>query len=81
VIPSLRQDFNSRFRPETYRRFLHNLDACVRTHVSFRVAETPVFLPRELLEEMAAIGAELTHELVGDQEYLAESRKAIPDAY
>jgi hypothetical protein len=81
VIPSLRQDFNSRFRPETYRRFLHNLDACVRTHVSFRVAETPVFLHRELLEEMAAIGAELTHELVGDQEYLAESRKAIPDAY
>ena len=81
MIPSLRQDFNSRFRPETYRRFLHNLDACVRTHVSFRVAETPVFLHRELLEEMAAIGAELTHELVGDQEYLAESRKAIPDAY
>jgi hypothetical protein len=81
VISSLRQDFNSRFRPETYRTFLHNLDACVRTHVSFRVAETPVFLPRELLDQMAAIGAELTHQLVGDPDYLAESRKAIPDPF
>jgi len=81
VIPSLRQDFNSRFRPETYRLFLRNLDACVRTHVSFRVSETPVFLPRELLDEMAAIGAELTHRLVGDPAYLTESSKAIPEAY
>jgi hypothetical protein len=81
VIPSLRQDFNSRFRPETYRTFLRNLDACVRTHVSFRVAETPVFLSRKLLDEMAAIGAELTHRLVGDDEYLAASNKAIPDAW
>jgi hypothetical protein len=81
VIPSLRRDFNSRFRPQTYRLFLRNLDACVRSHVSFRVAETPVFLPKELLDEMAAIGAELTHRLVGDREYLAESCKAIPDVY
>jgi len=81
VIQSLRQDFNSRFRPEIYRAFLRNLDACVRTHVSFRVAETPVFLPRELLNEMAVIGADLTHQLVDDPEYLAESRKAIPESW
>jgi hypothetical protein len=81
VIPSLRQDFNSRFRPETYRHFLHSLDACVRTHVGFRVAETPVFFPRELLDEMASIGAVLTHRLVNDREYLAKSTKAIPEAY
>jgi hypothetical protein len=81
VIPSLRQDFNSRFRPETYRAFLRNLDACVRTHITFRIAETPIFLPRELLDEMAAIGADLTHRLVDDREYLAESSKAIPEAW
>jgi hypothetical protein len=81
VIPSLRQDFNSRFRPETYRLFLRNLDACVRSHVSFRVAETPIFLPKELLDKMASIGAELTYRLVDDQDYLAASSKAIPEAY
>ena len=81
MIRSLRQDFNSRFRPETYRLFLRNLDACVRSHVSFRVAETPIFLPKQLLDEMASIGAELTYQLVGDRDYLAASSKAIPEAY
>jgi hypothetical protein len=81
VIRSLRQQFNSRYRPEDYRHLLRNLDACVRTHVSFRVAETPVFLPKSLLDEMASIGAELTLRLVEDAAYLAKSAKAIPEAW
>jgi hypothetical protein len=81
VIRSLRKEFNSRFSPETYRLFLRNLDACVRTHVGFRVAETPVFFPRALLDEMADLGAELTRSLVSDPEYLAKSAKVIPEAW
>jgi hypothetical protein len=81
VIRSLRQEFNSRYRPEAYRLLLRNLDACVRTHVAFRVAETPVFFPKALLDEMASIGAELTRSLVSDREYLAESARAIPEAW
>lgn len=81
MIEPFRHDFNQRFRPETYRRMLHNLDACVRAHVQFRVAETPCFFPKELLEEMAEIGAELTHQLVGDKLYLKASRAAIPAEY
>jgi hypothetical protein len=81
VIASLRHDFNQRFQPETYRKMLHSLDACVRSHVEFRVAETPGFFPRQLLEEMAAIGEDLTYSLVGDQSYLAASRTMIPAQY
>jgi hypothetical protein len=81
VIRSLRQEFNSRYRPEAYRLLLRNLDVCVRTHVPFRVAETPVFFPKSLLDEMATVGAELTRRLVGDREYLAESSRAIPEAW
>jgi hypothetical protein len=81
VIRSLRQEFNSHYRPEAYRLLLRNLDACVRTHVAFRVAETPVFFPKSLLDEMASIGAELTRRLVADTEYLAESARAIPEAW
>jgi hypothetical protein len=81
VIRSLRQEFNSRYRPEAYRLLLRNLDARVRTHVAFRVAETPVFFPKALLDEMASIGAELTHRLVADKQYLAQSAKAIPAAW
>ncbi|HEX3438039.1 MAG TPA: hypothetical protein VHT24_14820 [Pseudacidobacterium sp.] len=78
MIPQLRHDFNQRFRPEAYRRMLHSLDACVRTHVGFRIAETPCFFPKILLEEMAAIGIEIIEQLVNDKEYLRASRAAIP---
>ena len=81
VIESLRRDFNQRFRPEAYRKMLHSLDACVRSHVEFRVAETPCFFPKELLDEMAAIGAELTHRLIDDKAYLKASRAMIPAQY
>lgn len=78
MIPYLRHDFNQRFCPEAYRRMLHSLDACIRTHVELRIAETPCFFPKKLLDEMAATGAELVEGLVHDLEYLKASREAIP---
>jgi len=80
VISPLRHAFNARFRLEDYRHLLRNLDACSRTHIGFRIAETPIFLPRELLEAMARTGAELTHELLANPEYLAASGRAIPES-
>jgi hypothetical protein len=81
VIPELRHDFNGRFRSEAFRKMLHGLDAVSRTHVSFPIAETPCFFPKPLLDEMAAVGAELTHRLVDDPAYLARSLAAIPEAW
>jgi hypothetical protein len=81
VLPALRHDFNARFQPETFRTLLHGLDAIARTHVSFPVAETPCFFPRELLEEMATTGAELTHRLLAHPDYLARSLAAIPETW
>jgi len=81
VIPALRRDFNARFRPETFRALLHSLDAISRTHVSFPVAETPCFFPQVLIEEMAAVGAELTLGLLDNPDYLARSLAAIPEAW
>lgn len=60
---------------------LQSLDARVRSHVEFRVAETPCFFPLEMLDEMAAVGAQLTHRLVNDQNYLKASRAMIPAQY
>jgi len=81
VIHYLRNDFNRRFRPELYGKFLESLDAASHTHVEFRVAETPCFFSMELMASIAEIGAELTYRLVGDPEYLALSRNAIPETY
>lgn len=82
MIPELRQDFNrNRFRPEAYRSMLHGLDAVSRTHVAFPVAETPCFFPKSLLDEMAAIGAELALRLIDDPVYLSASLAAIPEKW
>lgn len=81
MIPSLRLDFNRRFRAGDFRSMLHSLDAVARTHVAFPVAETPCFFPQSLLDQMAAIGSELTHRLLGDPAYLAASLAAIPEAW
>ena len=82
VIPELREDFNDRhFCPAGYRTMLHGLDAVARTHVSFPVAETPCFFPKGLLDEMAGIGAELTHRLLADREYMQRSLAAIPERW
>jgi hypothetical protein len=51
------------------------------TRVEYRIAETPVFLPLGLLEEMAAEGAQLTRSLMANAAYLAAARKAIPAGY
>jgi hypothetical protein len=81
VIPALRQDFNARFRPETFRNLLHSLDAIARTHVAFPVAETPCFFPQSLLNEISQIGNDLTLQLVNDPAYLARSLAAIPEQW
>ncbi len=49
--------------------------------MEYRIAETPVFLPLPLLEEMAAAGVELTQGLLGNAACLAAARKAIPAVF
>ena len=81
LIPELRFRFNQGFHPEAYAALLALLDQRCGTRVEFRVAETPIFVPLELLDEMAAAGAELAQALMGNAAYLAAARQAIPAGY
>ena len=81
VITELRQSFNSRFQPADYTRLLALLEELCGVRVEFRVAETPIFIPRERLDAMAGAGAQLTQSLLGDAEYLAAARNAIPPGF
>jgi hypothetical protein len=81
VIPDLRKDFNSRFTPEKYRRFLAELDRRCGMHVEFRNSETPCFFPGSILREMADTGKELIHQLVSNPQYVAASDISIPPEY
>jgi hypothetical protein len=49
--------------------------------VEFRVAETPVFMKKRLLDQMAAAGAQLAKSLLSNVKYLEAARQAIPAGY
>jgi hypothetical protein len=78
VIPELRREFNRRWRPELYRDFLCRLEEAAGTEIAFRCCETPVFLPKPLLDMMVRYGQEIYAQLMGNPEYLKASEKAIP---
>jgi hypothetical protein len=81
LIPELRSRFNYEFTPEQYETLLRLLEDRCGTRVEYRIAETPVFLPQELLADMATEGAELTRSLLENAAYLAAARQAIPAGY
>ena len=80
MIAELRRDFNARYNPEKYQRFLRALDEICGTHIKFRNCETPVFLPRTLFEKMDTYGRELIGQLM-TPDYLNQSEETVPAEY
>src|SRR5258708_38623641 len=78
MIPCLRKQFNDGFTQEKYRAFLRRVDEVCGTHGSFRLPETPCFIPKELIDRMTSDGQELIRQLVGNPAYLAKSDLAVP---
>jgi hypothetical protein len=81
MIPALREAFNRNFRPETYQQFLKNLEASAGAPIAFRVSETPCFLPKALLDQMAEYGRDLVLQLVDNPEYRRASDVTVPPQY
>jgi hypothetical protein len=81
MIPALREAFNRNFLPETYQQFLRSLEASAGTPIGFRVSETPCFLPKALLDQMAEYGRELVLQLVNNPDYLRASDVTVPKRY
>ncbi len=81
MIPSLRSEFNARWSDEKYARFLGVLERRFGEPAPFRLSETPIFLSKALVDAAALAGRDLLSQVVGNAEYLAASRKAIPEKY
>lgn len=81
MIPELRKQFNEKFDAKNYANFLEQLSAVSGGPVQFRVAETPIFLHRTLLRQMAQEGAAIARFLLADSAYLEAARPAIPAGY
>ena len=81
MIKELRTDFNRQWNAGRYRRLLERLDSRCGAHVSFRVCETPVFIPAYLIRLMEQSGGEIMEQLVGNADYMAASDQAIPSRF
>ena len=81
MIPSLRQSFNSKYKPEKYPQLLALLAERCGVPIGFRVSETPCFLPSDLIVQMGNDGKELIRQLVDSPEYRAHSSQSIPPEF
>jgi len=48
MIPHIRQAYNQDFTEAKYQEFLHFLNTRFQYEIEFRIAETPVFIPKQL---------------------------------
>jgi hypothetical protein len=78
VIADQRQQFNRNWTPARYAEFRRRLNSAAGTPISFRCSETPVFLPKPLLESMIRYGQELYAQLDANAEYTKASDAAVP---
>ncbi|HJS53263.1 MAG TPA: hypothetical protein VJ765_01930, partial [Chitinophagaceae bacterium] len=52
MVPKLRHEFNKNFTKEKYEAFLNELNNIHPGAIEFRVAETPVFIPKDFTKKM-----------------------------
>jgi len=80
MIPELRRYFNSTFTERRYRNFLERLDHRCRTAISFRVCETPCFVPKEIQRQCEEAAVELALQ-AHDPRYLELSDATLLPEY
>lgn len=63
MISTLRQQFNAQFDAATYERMLDEVAAMHQHRPPFRIAETPVFIPRDLKDKLEAACHDIAEQL------------------
>lgn len=79
MISTYRKQFNSRFTHKKYDQFLKGLTAGLPS-ISFRVAETPIFIPEALKQQLIDAGAEII-KLIHQPNFKSLTEKAIPEQW
>ena len=77
MVPSLREEFNRNFTKEKYQAFLDELHAVHPGAVEFRVAETPIFVPRSFKNKLID-ACESIVDIIVDPRFKSLTDNAIP---
>lgn len=64
MIPEIRTAYNAAFTPAKYEAFLQDLYSQFNHIPGFRIAETPVFIPRSIREQIFEACNQITDDIV-----------------
>ncbi len=79
MIRALRQEYNKAFTESKYKDYLKELNDLYPGQLDFRIAESPVFVPRDFEEKMLS-ACESIIDVIKKPSYQQQSEKAIPAA-
>ncbi len=77
MIPEIREKYNAQFTQEKYQDFLAYANSAFQHTVGFRMAETPVFIPKDLKNKIMEACAEITDYLCSPQ-FKIDTKNAVP---
>jgi hypothetical protein len=77
MIPEIRKKFNAEWSEEKYKSLLHDLNTEFDFYIDFRIAESPIFIPKDLKEKILDAVEVITSYLWSD-DYKKLSLDAIP---
>ncbi len=77
MIPAIRQAYNAAFTHEKYQAFLKELQEAHPGQLDFRVAETPVFVPKDFTKKMLD-ACESIVDIIADPKFKELTKNAIP---
>jgi hypothetical protein len=77
MVPALRAAYNESFSRQRYEEFLKDLQSLHPGAIEFRIAETPVFVPREFAAKMTG-ACESIIDLILDPDFKKFTDRAVP---
>ncbi|MEO6611769.1 MAG: hypothetical protein ABIT05_02510 [Chitinophagaceae bacterium] len=77
MIPAIRKAYNEAFTKEKYDAFLEDLNAAHPGAIEFRVAETPIFVPKDFTKKMLD-ACESIVDIIADPTFKKLTKDAIP---
>ncbi|HLZ15885.1 MAG TPA: hypothetical protein VKQ08_02550 [Cyclobacteriaceae bacterium] len=77
MIAAVRRKFNAQFSEEKYRRFLTDLNQAFNHRITFRVAESPIFVDKEFKRKLIDASGQIVDFLVRD-DFRKLTERAIP---
>ena len=77
MIPAIRKAYNEAFTQENYEAFLKELNGVHPGELDFRVAETPIFVPKDFTKKMLD-ACESIVDIIVDPNFKNITRNAIP---